>query len=144
AYVPGPIPASIIYPVRAVTGHHRLLEKTESEFILMIETSVIGSYAWPSWVITAVEAIKSGAYGPRDIEETMNDAVDVALRDQEDAGVDIVTDGELRRLGFFTADFYGRLTGLRSVPPERRIGPPGHDQRERYEAIDPIQAPNGL
>lgn len=110
----------------------------------MLATSVIGSYAWPSWFITAVEAIKRGEYGPRDIEETMNDAVDVALRDQEDAGVDIVTDGEMRRLGFFTADFYGRLTGLRSVPPERRIGPPGHDQRERYEAIDPIQAPNGL
>lgn len=110
----------------------------------MIQTSVIGSYAWPSWLITSVEAIKRGDYGPKDIEETLNDAVDLALRDQEDAGVDVVTDGEMRRLGFFTADFYGRLKGLQRHPPERKIGPAGHDQRERLEAVEPITAPAGL
>ena len=54
----------------------------------MLTTSIIGSYAWPSWFITAVEAIKEGQYGPKDIEETLNDAVDMALRDQEEADVD--------------------------------------------------------
>jgi 5-methyltetrahydropteroyltriglutamate--homocysteine methyltransferase len=110
----------------------------------LLPTSVIGSYAWPSWFITAVEAMRRGEYGPADMQETLNDAVDVALRDQEDAGVDIVSDGEMRRLGFFTADFYNRLTGLRTLPPERRLGPAGHDQREHYEAIDRIAAPDGL
>ena len=110
----------------------------------LLPTSVIGSYSWPSWFIAAAEAIKAGEYGPADVRETLDDAVDVALRDQEDAGVDVVTDGEMRRLGFFTADFYGRLTGLRELPPERRFGPPGHDQRERYEASAEIQAPHGL
>ena len=110
----------------------------------MIETSVIGSYAWPSWFITCVEAIQSGAYGPKDIEETLNDAVDTALRDQEDAGVDVITDGEMRRLGFFTADFYGRLEGLRKHPPARKLGPAGHDQRERLEAVEAFTAPSGL
>lgn len=110
----------------------------------MLTTSVIGSYAWPSWFIHAVEAIEQGAFGPKDIEETLNDAVDTALRDQEDAGVDVVTDGEMRRLGFFTADFYGRLTGLREVPPQRRLGPAGHDQRERYDAVERLRAPEGL
>jgi len=95
----------------------------------LLTTSVIGSYAWPAWFITAVEAMRRGEYGPADIQETLNDAVDVALRDQEDAGVDVVSDGEMRRLGFFTADFYNRLAGLRTLPPERRIGPAGHDQR---------------
>lgn len=112
--------------------------------MLLLPTSVIGSYAWPSWFVTAVEAIRRGEYGPADIRETLDDAVDMALRDQEDAGVDIVTDGEMRRLGFFTADFYGRLTGLRALPAERRLGPAGHDQRERYEAVEAIQAPEGL
>ena len=37
------------------------------------------------------------------------DAVDLALRDQEDAGIDIVSDGEMRRAGFFTAEFYRHL-----------------------------------
>ncbi|HTP11674.1 MAG TPA: methionine synthase [Anaerolineae bacterium] len=111
---------------------------------MLLPTSVIGSYAWPSWFITAVEAMKRGEYGPADIQETLNDAVDVALRDQEDAGIEIVSDGEMRRLGFFTADFYNRLSGLRTLPPDRLLGPAGHDQREHYEAIDRITAPTGL
>jgi 5-methyltetrahydropteroyltriglutamate--homocysteine methyltransferase len=73
-----------------------------------------------------------------------DDAVDLALRDQEDAGVDIVSDGEMRRAGFFTAAFYGHLTGLRALPPARKAGIAGHDQRESYEAVDPITAPEGL
>jgi 5-methyltetrahydropteroyltriglutamate--homocysteine methyltransferase len=110
----------------------------------LLPTSVIGSYAWPSWYVTAVEAIKADQYGPADIEETLNDAVNTAVRDQVKAGIDIITDGEMRRLGFFTADFYGRLSGLQVAPPLRRVGPAGHDQRERYEALGQIMAPDGL
>ncbi len=111
----------------------------------MLETSIVGSYAWPSWFFTSVASIQNGAYGPSDIEETLNDAVDMALRDQEDADVDVISDGEMRRLGFFTADFYSRLEGLGELEPsKRRIGPAGHDQRERYQAVGPVTAPNGL
>ncbi len=110
----------------------------------VLTTSVIGSYAWTAWFITAVEAIRRGEFGPADIQETLDDAVDVAVRDQEDAGVDVISDGEMRRLGFFTADFYNRLTGLRTLQPQRRLGPAGHDQREHYEAVEPIRAPEQL
>ncbi len=110
----------------------------------MLQTTVIGSYAWPSWFITAVEAMKRGEYGPRDVAETLDDAVDMAVNDQQEAGLDIITDGEMRRLGFFTADFYGRLIGLKAQPPLRRLGPGGHDQRERYAALDRFAAPDGL
>ena len=110
----------------------------------LLTTSVIGSYAWPSWFITSVEAMRRNEYGPADIQEALNDAVDLAVRDQEDAGVDVISDGEMRRLGFFTADFYNRLTGLRTLPPDRRLGPAGHDQREHYEAIETIRAPEQL
>ena len=110
----------------------------------VLQTSVIGSYAWPSWFITAVDAIKRGDYGPKDIRETLDDAVNLAIRDQEEAGLDVVSDGEMRRFGFFTADFYGRLTGLRQRPPQRRLGPGGHDQRERYAAEASFAAPEGL
>lgn len=110
----------------------------------MLTTSIIGSYAWPSWFITAVKAIEAGEYGPKDIEETLNDAVDMAVRDQEDAGVDIISDGEMRRFGFFTANFYGKLTGLSTLPALRKLGPGGHDQRERLEAYEPFDAPDGL
>ena len=110
----------------------------------LLQTSVICSYAWPGWLFTGIDAARLGEYGPADIQEMLDDAVDLALRDQEEAGVDIVTDGEMRRPGFFTADFYNRLSGLRELPSERRLGPAGHDQRERYEAVEPLAAPNGL
>ncbi|MBC7813594.1 MAG: methionine synthase [Burkholderiales bacterium] len=110
----------------------------------IIPTSVIGSYAWPAWLFTALEAAQRGEYGPKDMQEAQDDAVDVAIRDQEDAGVDIITDGEMRRVGFFTAEFYGHMTGLKELPPQRKMGIVGHDQRESYEAIEAVTSPKGL
>jgi 5-methyltetrahydropteroyltriglutamate--homocysteine methyltransferase len=110
----------------------------------ILPTSVIGSYAWPGWLHTALKAAENGDYGVEDWRETQNDAVDLALRDQEDAGVDIVTDGEMRRIGFFTAGFYQYLTGIAERPPARKVGIVGHDQRESYDVIEPVTAPDGL
>jgi len=109
-----------------------------------LTTSVIGSYAWPAWLHTALAAAQRGEYGPEDMRETQDDAVDLALRDQEEAGVDIITDGEMRRVGFFTAEFYGHMTGLRELPALRKVGVSGHDQRESYTADSEIAAPKGL
>ena len=119
-------------------------DKRLAETLPILPTSVIGSYAWPAWLHTALDAARRGEYGPDDMKETQDDAVDLALRDQEDAGVDIITDGEMRRVGFFTAEFYGRMTGLRELPPRRKMGVGGHDQRESYEAVERVQAPDGL
>lgn len=74
----------------------------------------------------------------------LDDAVNTALRDQEEAGIDIVTDGEMRRAGFFTAAFYRHLTGLRPLEPDRRLGAPGHDQQHRFAVEEPVSAPCGL
>jgi 5-methyltetrahydropteroyltriglutamate--homocysteine methyltransferase len=110
----------------------------------LLPTSVVGSYAWPAWVWTALEAAERGELGDADVHEVMDDAVDMALRDQEDAGVDIVSDGEMRRVGFFTAEFYSHLTGIRRMEPERKKGVGGHDLLHRFEVLEPIAAPNGL
>lgn len=110
----------------------------------LLYTSVIGSHAWPGWLHTALAAVGRGEYGPEDWKETQDDAVDLAVRDQEDAGVDIITDGEMRRIGFFTAEFYGHMTGLSEQPARRKIGVLGHDQRESYTAVEAVKAPNGL
>jgi 5-methyltetrahydropteroyltriglutamate--homocysteine methyltransferase len=107
-------------------------------------TSVIGSHARPGWLDLAVAAADRGELGPRDIREVQDDAVDAALRDQEDAGIDIVADGEMRRAGFFTAEFYRHLTGVEPLPPERRLGPGGHDQQHRFRVLAPIESPGGL
>ena len=60
----------------------------------MIETSVIGSYAWPSWFITSVEAIQRGAYGPTDVRETL-DCLGTDLR-RGDGGCSVEVGGQER------------------------------------------------
>jgi 5-methyltetrahydropteroyltriglutamate--homocysteine methyltransferase len=107
-------------------------------------TSVVGSHARPSWFVAGIAAAERGDFGPADLEEMLDDAVDLALRDQAEAGIDIVSDGEMRRAGFFTAEFYAHLTGVRALPPERRLGAGGHDQQHRFEVLEPIAAPDGL
>jgi 5-methyltetrahydropteroyltriglutamate--homocysteine methyltransferase len=111
---------------------------------VLLPTSVVGSYAWPAWLSAGITLAQRGEMGPADLSEMLDDAVDTALRDQEEAGVDIVTDGEMRRSGFFTAEFYTHLTGVRPVDPERRWGPSGHDQQHRFAVTAPLEAPNGL
>ena len=110
----------------------------------LLPTSVVGSYAWPAWVWAALEAAERGELGGADVQEVMDDAVDTALRDQEDAGVDIVSDGEMRRVGFFTAEFYSHLTGIRRMEPARKKGAGGHDLLHRFEVLEPVAAPSGL
>jgi 5-methyltetrahydropteroyltriglutamate--homocysteine methyltransferase len=109
-----------------------------------LRTSVVGSHARPSWFVAGIEAAQRGEFGPADLAEMLDDAVDLALRDQEEAGIDIVTDGEMRRAGFFTAEFYRHLTGVQPLPAERRLGVGGHDQQHRFEVMEPIGAPDGL
>ncbi len=109
-----------------------------------LTTSVVGSHAHPGWLDLAVAAAERGELGPRDIREVQDDAVDMALRDQEDAGVDVVSEGEMRRVGFFTAEFYRHLTGVAPLEPQRRLGPAGHDQQHRFRVLEPIAAPDGL
>jgi 5-methyltetrahydropteroyltriglutamate--homocysteine methyltransferase len=110
----------------------------------LLRTSVVGSHARPSWFVAGIAAAERGEFGPVDLAEMLDDAVDLALRDQEDAGIDIVSDGEMRRAGFFTAEFYRHLTGVRALPPDRRLGAGGHDQQHRFEVTEPIAAPDGL
>ena len=80
-------------------------------------TSVVGSHAHPGWFAAGIAAAERGEYGPADLAELLDDGVDLAIRDQERAGIDVITDGEMRRAGFFTAEFYRHLTGVRALPP---------------------------
>ena len=107
-------------------------------------TSVVGSHARPGWLDLAVAAADRGELGPVDIREVLDDAVDAALRDQEDAGIDIPSDGEMRRAGFFTAEFYRHITGVEALAPARRLGAGGHDQQHRFKVVAPIASPDGL
>jgi len=109
----------------------------------LLLTTTVGSYAMPGWLFTAAEAMKRGEYGSDDILETLTDATDIAINDQLKAGVDILVDGEMRRLDFVMG-FYDHLQGVRLLPARRTLGPEGHDMRPKWQVLEPIQAPEGL
>lgn len=86
-----------------------------------IRTALVGSYAQPDWLIdrkalrnrlpARVPANDMWRIGPEYLAEAMNDAVLSVLRDQEAAGIDIVTDGEVRRESY-SAPFANALEGI--------------------------------
>ena len=51
----------------------------------ILPTTVVGSYAHPSWFYAAKELMEAERFGPVDVEETFDDAVDRAILDQEEA-----------------------------------------------------------
>jgi 5-methyltetrahydropteroyltriglutamate--homocysteine methyltransferase len=73
---------------------------------MILQTTVVGSYPQPNWLI---DRAKLGSKVPRVrapeiwkveeryLEEAQDDATLIAIRDMERAGIDIITDGEMRR-----------------------------------------------
>ena len=106
-----------------------------------LRTSVIGSYPFPGWLEFAASHLSE--FGPDDIAEAQRDAVVCAVKDQLDAGLDVITDGEPTRLDF-NLSFYGYIQGLDLEPqPPRRFGPPLSriDQRQVHAIIGELHAP---
>ena len=110
-----------------------------------IPTSVIGSWAFPGWYEKFIHESQArpAEVGPFDREEAVRDAVRLAVDDQLRAGLDRITDGEMQRVDF-NLGFYDYLTGLEAIPKGRFLGPPAHDQRAKYRAMEPLAAPQGL
>jgi 5-methyltetrahydropteroyltriglutamate--homocysteine methyltransferase len=63
-------------------------------------SDVVGSLLRPPELLAAREAHERGELGDEGLRRAENAAVDAALRLQEDAGLEVVTDGEMRRLSF--------------------------------------------
>lgn len=114
-----------------------------SDAVPLIPTTVCGSHALPSWLHLVREAAAADRLGPVDLSEAYEDAVRLAIRDQVEAGVDVISDGEMRRVTFIRG-FYDRLTGIRALPVPRRLGAPNYDSHCPYEVVDRITAPHGL
>src|SRR5438105_6709230 len=73
----------------------------------LLPTALVGSYPQPDWLINRdklgkqmpprVRAKELWRVDPERLAEAQDDATIIAIRDQERAGLDIVTDGEMRR-----------------------------------------------
>jgi 5-methyltetrahydropteroyltriglutamate--homocysteine methyltransferase len=108
-----------------------------------LPTVGVGSYAAPGWFQATWRMARKGELGPHDVDELFDDAIQVVVNDQLDAGVDILTDGELRRQRF-VYEMFDRLEGLERVNPRRRLGIGGYDMAPHYIARGPVTAPEGL
>ena len=73
---------------------------------MLLATSLVGSYPQPEWLIDRGKLSKQvpraraddlWLVAPDQLEAAQDDATILAIRDQERAGLDILTDGEQRR-----------------------------------------------
>jgi len=107
----------------------------------ILPTSVVGSHAKPGWWFASVKAWEAGDFGPADLEEMFDDAVDTAIRDMEHAGIDVLTDGEVRRTDGYVDTYYKIIKNIAPVAVRRKAGYWGYDQQQRYEAVGRIELP---
>lgn len=92
----------------------------------LIPTTLVGSYPQPDWLVDKDVLLGSGPprIRMRDVwrvdeprlQEAQDDATLIALRDQERAGIDIVSDGEIRRESYFN-HFANALDGINVDEP---------------------------
>jgi 5-methyltetrahydropteroyltriglutamate--homocysteine methyltransferase len=64
-------------------------------------SDVVGSLLRPSYLRQAQEQLERGDVTPADYKTVEDRAVDEAVALQQDAGLDVVTDGEMRRYAFY-------------------------------------------
>jgi 5-methyltetrahydropteroyltriglutamate--homocysteine methyltransferase len=107
----------------------------------LIPTTVVGSHGKAGWWYLTVQANERGDVGPYDLKEMLDDAADTAISDMQRAGVDIITDGEVRRLDGYVDSYYAIIKGIERTEPGRKLGPWGYDQQSRYRAVEKIEVP---
>jgi 5-methyltetrahydropteroyltriglutamate--homocysteine methyltransferase len=101
----------------------------------LFPTSLVGSYPQPDWLIDRAKL--AGRFPPRVrakelwrvgaewLDQAQNDATLLAIRDQERAGLDIITDGEMRRESYSNR-FATALEGVDLDNPGTALDRSGH------------------
>jgi 5-methyltetrahydropteroyltriglutamate--homocysteine methyltransferase len=101
----------------------------------LFPTMLVGSYAQPEWLIDRGNL--AGRFPPRVrarelwriedpyLEEAQNDATLLAIRAQEEAGLDVITDGEIRRESYSNR-FATALDGVDIDNPGTALDRSGH------------------
>ena len=112
----------------------------------LLPTTVVGSYPQPDWLVDR-DLLKSGPV-PRArmtalwrvpepyLEEAQDDATIVAIRDMERAGIDVITDGEIRRESYSNR-FATALDGM--APEPALVMDPSGRERPYPLVVGPIR-----
>lgn len=107
----------------------------------LLPTTVIGSYSFPSWLDTVRDLGRKGSLTSAQVAEAHDNAVKSAIKDQEHAGVDVITDGELRRetmVNFFSMrihgfDMAGKLKAIGNLDPSLQMLDPVVREKVRHK-----------
>jgi 5-methyltetrahydropteroyltriglutamate--homocysteine methyltransferase len=101
----------------------------------LLPTTVVGSYPQPDWLVDRenlrnrlpprVRAREMWRVDERFLEQAQDDATLLAIRDMERAGVDIISDGEIRRESYSNR-FATNLEGVDVDNPGTAIDRTGH------------------
>jgi 5-methyltetrahydropteroyltriglutamate--homocysteine methyltransferase len=101
----------------------------------ILPTSLVGSYPQPDWLIDRqrlagrfpprVRARELWRVAPEHLEQAQDDATLLAIRAQERAGLDIITDGEMRRESYSNR-FATALEGVDIDNPGTALDRSGH------------------
>ena len=101
----------------------------------VLPTTLVGSYPQPDWLIDRaklagrfpprVRAKELWRVAPEWLEQAQDDATILAIRDQERAGLDIITDGEMRRESYSNR-FATALEGVDIDNPGTALDRSGH------------------
>jgi len=102
---------------------------------LLVPTTVVGSYPQPDWLVDRAmlgsrlpprtRALEIWRVAPEHLEQAQDDATVVAIRDLERAGIDIITDGEIRRESYSNR-FATALDGMDLDNPGTALDRTGH------------------
>ena len=102
---------------------------------MLFPTTLVGSYPQPEWLIDRqklagrfpprVRARELWRVGPSFLKEAQDDATVLAIRAQEEAGLDIITDGETRRESYSNR-FATALEGVDIENPGTALDRSGH------------------
>jgi 5-methyltetrahydropteroyltriglutamate--homocysteine methyltransferase len=103
--------------------------------VMLLPTSLVGSYPQPEWLIDRaklagrfpprVRARELWRVAPEFLDQAQADATVLAIRAQEDAGLDIITDGEIRRESYSNR-FATALDGVDIDNPGTALDRSGH------------------
>ena len=118
---------------------------------MLLPTTLVGSYAQPEWLIDRAKL--AHRFPPRVrakelwripepyLAEAQDDATVLAIKAQEDAGLDIITDGEIRRESYSNR-FATALDGIDIDEPGVALDRSGHPNPvSAHCRPDPPQAP---
>jgi len=122
--------------------------------VISAHADVVGSLLRPVELLAAQKQLAAGAITAVEFKEIEDRAVDAAIVLQESVGLDVVTDGEMRRESFqsqMTAAIsgFGKFTleaflwgewhdeqGIHHTPRPRQLGATGRLVRQRYLSVD--------